>query len=86
MQLTLALSRALERDAAVAATDSCAIEGHPMIDRLWPARLKLEDRLLPTRAGASGRLALWIEAERARSRLREFAKGVINPLRGRKRS
>jgi CelD/BcsL family acetyltransferase involved in cellulose biosynthesis len=86
VQLTLELSRALEREAEVASTDSCAIEGHPMIGRLWPGRLKLADRLLPTRAGTSRRLAIWVEAERARTGLREFAKGVINPLRGRKRS
>ncbi len=86
LQLTLEISRIHERDASIAATDSCAIEGHPMIDRLWTARLALTDCLLPTRPGPQRRLAIWAAAEAARRRLKESAKRAINPLRGRKRS
>lgn len=84
--LTLELSRAQQRDASITTTDSCAIEGHPMIERLWPARLALADHVVATGPGARRRLALWLAAERAKLRLRELAKRAINPLRGRKRS
>ena len=86
VQLTLALSRAQLRDAAIGATDSCAIEGHPMIDRLWPARLSLVDHVIATRPGPARALALWLAIERTRRRFRESAKRLINPLLGRKRS
>jgi CelD/BcsL family acetyltransferase involved in cellulose biosynthesis len=86
LQLTLEISRIHERDASIAATDSCAIEGHPMIDRLWTARLALTDCLLPTRRGPQRRLAIWAAAEAGRRRLKELGKRAINPLRGRKRS
>jgi CelD/BcsL family acetyltransferase involved in cellulose biosynthesis len=86
LQLTLELSRSLQRDASIAATDSCAIEGHPMIDRLWTARLALVDCLVATRPGAARRLTLWAAIEAVRRRLKEVVKQAVNPLRGRKRS
>jgi CelD/BcsL family acetyltransferase involved in cellulose biosynthesis len=84
--LTRELSRALEREPTVAATDSCAIENHPMIDRLWTGRLTLADCALASRPGSAWRLALWLTGARAKRSLREIAKRWINPLRGRKRS
>jgi CelD/BcsL family acetyltransferase involved in cellulose biosynthesis len=86
LQLTLELSRMQQRDPAIAATDSCAIEGHPMIDRLWTARLALVDCVIALRPGPALGLRVWLAAEMARRRLREAAKRLINPLRGRKRS
>ncbi len=86
LQLTRELSRVQQRDASIAATDSCAIEGHPMIDRLWMGRLALVDCVVATRAGSARRLAVWVAVEAAKRRLKEAAKRVINPLRGRKRS
>ena len=86
LQLTLELSRLQQRDPAIAATDSCAIEGHPMIDRLWTARLALIDCVIALRPGPARGLRVWLAAEMARRRLREAAKRLINPLRGRKRS
>ena len=86
LQLTLELSRAQQRDSTIAATDSCAIEGHPMIDRLWTARLALVDCALASRPGPAHGLALWLAYEMTKRRLRETAKRLINPLRGRKRS
>jgi CelD/BcsL family acetyltransferase involved in cellulose biosynthesis len=84
--LTRELSRALERDSAIASTDSCAIENHPMIDKLWSNRLMLADCAIASRPGSDWRLALWLAGERAKRNLRETAKRWINPLRGRKRS
>jgi CelD/BcsL family acetyltransferase involved in cellulose biosynthesis len=86
LQLTLELSRLQQRDPGIAATDSCAIEGHPMIDRLWTARLTLVDCVIALRPGPARGLGVWLAAEMARRRLREAAKRAINPLRGRKRS
>ena len=86
LQLTLELSRAQQRDASIAATDSCAIEDHPMIDRLWTERLALVNCLIATRPGAARGLTLWAAGEAAKRRLKEAVKQAINPLRGRKRS
>jgi len=81
VQLTLDLSRVLERDASIALTDSCAIANHPMIDRLWPARLALIDCVIATRAGSAAALALWLKGEALRLRLRGTAKTLVNRLR-----
>ena len=58
LQLTLELSRLQQRDPAIAATDSCAIEGHPMIDRLWSARLALVDCVIADASGRASSAAL----------------------------
>jgi CelD/BcsL family acetyltransferase involved in cellulose biosynthesis len=86
LQLTLELSRSQQRDSTISITDSCAIEGHPMIDRLWTGRIELADTVLATRPRAASKLALWLRVEIARRRLREAAKRAINPWRRRKRS
>jgi CelD/BcsL family acetyltransferase involved in cellulose biosynthesis len=86
LQLTLELSRAQQNDPSIAMTDSCAIENHPMIDRLWTSRLSLVDCILPSRPGGGRRVGLWLARESALRRLKEAAKRLINPLRGRKRS
>jgi CelD/BcsL family acetyltransferase involved in cellulose biosynthesis len=86
LQLTLELSRVQQRDASIAATDSCAIAGHPMIDRLWPSRLALVDCVIAIRPGSSPGLGLWTAGEAARRHLREAVKRAVNPWRGRKRS
>ncbi len=83
VQLTLDLSRALERDAFIALTDSCAISDHPMIDRLWPARLELIDCVIATKPGAATGLSLWLKGEELRLGLREAAKRLVNKLRAR---
>jgi CelD/BcsL family acetyltransferase involved in cellulose biosynthesis len=81
VQLTLDLSRDLERDAGIALTDSCAISNHPMIDRLWPARLSLIDGVIATRPGRDGALSLWLRGEALRLRARETAKQIVVKLR-----
>ncbi len=86
LQLTLDLSRRLEREPGLALIDSCAISGHPMIDRLWRARLDLVDLALALRAGPARGFALGLAAADAKKRLKELAKRAINPLLRRKRS
>ncbi len=86
LQLTLDLSRRLEREPGLALIDSCAIAGHPMIDRLWRARLDLADFALALHAGPGRGFALGLAAADAKEWLRDLAKRAINPLLRRKRS
>jgi len=38
----------------VSLVDSCAIAGHPMIDRIWPERMTVTSRFIAVREGAPG--------------------------------
>lgn len=84
--LTLDLSRRQQDDPRIAATDSCAIAGHPMIERLWPRRLELVDGLVALRRGGAWRLKLWLAERALAGRAKETAKRLIFPLLGRKHS
>jgi|SRR5579863_353072 len=84
--LTLDLSRLQERDANVSLTDSCAIEGHPMIERVWPERLAFVDGLIAIRPGVEATLKLWLARRELARWAKESAKRLIYPLLGRKRS
>ena len=53
VQLTLELSKRLERDPALECADSCAMADHPMIDRLWPGRIELADVAVAFGTGTS---------------------------------
>lgn len=78
--ITLDLSAALLADPAIDAVDSCAIENHPMIDRLWSARRLLADRLIgfsPTSFSVACRL------ERTRRQAITIAKQMRDRLRRR---
>ena len=86
VQLTLALSRRLEREPGLELVDSCALQDHPMIDRIWPGRIDLVDFAIPVSVERASRLAAWLAAERAGMALRERIKRIVNRLRGRKRS
>jgi CelD/BcsL family acetyltransferase involved in cellulose biosynthesis len=65
VQLTIDVTAALLADPRMARGDSCAIEGHPMIDHVWRERIALSDRLIAAdphagRAfGAARRLEAW---------------------------
>jgi hypothetical protein len=84
VQLTLALSRRMEREPGLALVDSCALQDHPMIDRIWQGRIEFVDLALAVAAERGGRLRAWLAAERAASGLRERVKRLANRLRGRK--
>jgi CelD/BcsL family acetyltransferase involved in cellulose biosynthesis len=84
VQLTLALSRRQEREPGLALVDSCALQDHPMIDRIWPGRIDLVDFALAVGTERGWRLRAWLAAERAASGLRERVKRLANRLRGRK--
>ena len=74
VQLTLAMSARLETDPGLDLVDSCAIADHPMIDRLWPARIALDDIALPLGAATPFHLAR--KAHEWRIRLRARVKAL----------
>jgi hypothetical protein len=84
--LTLDLSQKQQDDPKIATTDSCAIEGHPMIDRLWPDRLALVDWLVAIRPGGGIWLNAWLSNRRLVRRAKQSLKPFLYRLLGRKRS
>jgi CelD/BcsL family acetyltransferase involved in cellulose biosynthesis len=68
---------------AIAMTDSCAIADHPMIDRLWPARMGVADVVLPLRPADDPALVRTLRRDAARRQLRQVLKGAAHRLRGR---
>ncbi|MDC7986686.1 GNAT family N-acetyltransferase [Rhodoplanes sp. TEM] len=79
--LTLDLSAALLREPDIDVVDSCAVENHPMIDRLWPGRRALSDRLIGQSTGPGFALACRLET--LRRRLITTARQARDRLRGR---
>ena len=73
VQLTLDITARQLASRRVRLTDSGAVEGHPMIDKLWPERLRIVDLFLgldPARVGAANAAA-------TREALRRRARGAI---------
>ena len=48
VQITLDITRKLCADGAIDDVDSIAISNHPMIDKIWRARLAISDLIVPT--------------------------------------
>lgn len=67
VQLTLDVSGNLLADPRIARVDSCATPNHPMIDRLWPGRLALSDRMIALRPGFDPRFAVACALEAVRA-------------------
>ncbi|HEV3043326.1 MAG TPA: GNAT family N-acetyltransferase, partial [Roseiarcus sp.] len=84
--LTLDISRKQQDDPKTAATDSCAIAGHPMIERVWAGRLDLVDCLVAIRPEGARQLKAWLVQRDLRRSVREGAKRLLFPLLGRKHS
>ena len=72
VQLTRAMARAFGQGGAgdIDFVDSCAMENHPMIDRLWPQRLALTDLAVAVspRAALAFRACLGVAATAERGR------------------
>lgn len=83
-QFTLALTAAQLREPGVALTDSCALPGHPMIDRLWPGRLVVADLLLASPAASPRLVRATAAVLRAGDRCRTSLKAVYRALRDRR--
>lgn len=80
--VTQAITRRLSADPAIRLADSCAISGHPMIDRVWRGRLGISSRLIavvPSDGGLRYRLALAVIGGRRAART--GAKTLIARLR-----
>jgi CelD/BcsL family acetyltransferase involved in cellulose biosynthesis len=85
VQITCALTRLLQDDSAIALTDSCAIPDHPMIDALWPQRLRISDWLVPAKGEPSAALTMVAARQTAKRRLRAAAKEIYHSLHANKR-
>jgi CelD/BcsL family acetyltransferase involved in cellulose biosynthesis len=81
VQMTLDLSEALLADPAIARVDSCATEGHPMIDHLWRERLELSDFLIAPSAASLSQFGIARHLESLRRSLISTAKTLRDGLR-----
>jgi hypothetical protein len=84
IQLTLAHSRRLAEAPGLTLADSCAVEDHPMIGRVWGDALAFEDMALALRPAAA--LGAWLRLARAKAGASEQAKAWIKRALGRKRT
>lgn len=82
VQFMVDFMRRQSADPAVDRTDSCAIPGHPMIDRLWPDRLDLADILVAPASMHSDAFAAMALRERVGRGLRARAKRAFYALKG----
>ena len=66
VQLLTDVTEMLLDDSTIARADSCATEGHPMIDHVWRERVVLAERLISVRTGGSFAFALACKLEALR--------------------
>ncbi|PTM52760.1 GNAT family N-acetyltransferase [Phreatobacter oligotrophus] len=52
--LSHAIGEATLAEPGIALVDSCAVQGHPMIDRIWPERMAITSRLVAVQDGSPG--------------------------------
>jgi len=81
VQITLDLSEALLADPTISRVDSCATEGHPMIDHLWRERLELSDFLIAPSAASLSQFGVARHLESLRRSLISTAKSLRDGLR-----
>lgn len=82
VMVTQAIAGRLSADPAIRLVDSCAIAGHPMIDRVWRDRLDIKSRLIAVAPGQAGfRYRLALAAVSGRRAVRAGAKALIARLR-----
>jgi CelD/BcsL family acetyltransferase involved in cellulose biosynthesis len=81
VQFATELTRAQLAMSSVALTDSCAIENHPMIDKLWPERMAVTDLVIAVTPGDTRRFAACTKIERGRRHLRRKVKTLWHTLR-----
>lgn len=81
VQLTLALTRHLCADPAIAVADSTALPRHPMIDPIWRGRLRIGDVLLPLHGDRDPVVTAIATAIAARRTLRGLARDSLQFIR-----
>jgi len=84
VQLTLAHSRLLAATPGLALVDSCAVEDHPMIGRVWGDALILEDWAMALRGERP--LAIWLALAKAKAAVRRALKHGLKAALGHRRS
>jgi CelD/BcsL family acetyltransferase involved in cellulose biosynthesis len=77
VQLTLAHSRILAQTPGLALVDSCAVEDHPMIGRVWGDALEFEDVAMGLTPGSERPLEIWGALARARDGLKLRVKRAL---------
>ena len=81
VQLTLELTRLQLDDASVASTDSCAIQNHSMIAKIWRHTMPIADVLIGIQPHATNEIEPVDVQERARRSLYDWAKSLYNRYR-----
>ena len=74
VQFAVDLMRRQQADPHVVLTDSCAVAGHPMIERLWPGRMPLVDLAVALRPRPDPSFRRTVRSERGRRAIRAWAK------------
>lgn len=73
-------------DETILLTDSCAISGHPMIDRVWPDRQRMTELVIGLDPARSASLPFFVRRERFRRSVRAIVKSAAHKTFGRKAS
>lgn len=83
LHLAIELSVRNLQDETIALTDSCAEEGHPMIDELWDERIMVADLLIAASPDRRMATQIALKRETTRRSLRTRLKGAYRALRKR---
>jgi len=83
VQLAHELSQRLSARDDIVLTDSCAVAGHKVMERLWPQRMALADVFLPIARDSSVPFDMAVRREQARRALRAAAKKTFQKAMGR---
>lgn len=83
---SLELTDAIFEDASVSVIDSCAIENHPMIDRLWRERMGIADVCLGMPQTSVSSFQTHMKIEETRRTMRRKIKSAFNTLSRRRAS
>jgi hypothetical protein len=79
VQGTLEIMREQLADPSVALTDGCAVADHPMINHLWPDRMRVADWFVPGESAGAAHLV--VARERASRQLRAAAKSLYRRVK-----
>ena len=86
VMLVLDATEALFAEPQLKLVDSCAIPGHPMIDRIWRDRIEMVDVLVAPARVSRWRFAATVAALKSHAKLRDAAKSLFYRITKRKRS
>ena len=84
--LILDATQALFAEPGLKLVDSCAIPGHPMIDRIWRDRIEMADVLVAPAQISHFQFAATVATLNAHAKLRAAAKSIFYRITKRKRS